>query len=608
MGNCTSISQTPDSSNRKPSYKTTRSSDFSNQTEESTVTKVDTVSTRAGNNSDDLTAVTADDADVREKIVNMFEVVVPSTLSSQNSDDLTYIDWNHIKVKGSAKEAILGKGSFGTVIKAYWQAGSREVEVAVKVMTRSTAQAASDEEYADVCRRAVEEATLLRSTERRIGSAERIVQALGVARGTLPASLTALFDVVEEDDAVGVVMRFEGGGSLDRLLHGAHKPASRPSSSSSSSSTSSSSPPSPSPLTMAQKLYVLRGVAHGLAELHAAGVVHADIKPENVLLSRHSPPRVRLADFGMSLHQERGSGKALAASSLSSTTHLRGTPVYCAPEMLVNPYVEFQGTVAKASRKTDMYAFGMLAWEVLAEERPFQDVRSESVLCSRVHKGVRPPLTRLPADTPGDVVCMVELCWHRDRTQRLSAVECLALLHAQLGSVGGGGASSVRADVLLGLAPSGGGGGSSSGAVVGHVARLLLGDGLQVRLQRDGGGDGAVATGGGEVVYAACIDDAFLQTPRCLEELSLVLTSKASAPPVALLLLQAEALSALNEVTAVKTALARGSCRCFDLSKCVSDSRWLLEEGPNSDLLTELGRELAPFIDFVKARKNTPLV
>ena len=271
--------------------------------------------------------------------------------------------------------------------------------------------------------------------------------------------------------------------------------------------------------------------------------------------------------------------------------------------MLVNPYVEFQGTVAKASRKTDMYAFGMLAWEVLTEERPFHDVRSESVLCSRVHKGVRPPLARLPADTPGDVACMVELCWHRDRTQRLSAVECLALLHAQLGAVGAGRASSAPADVLLGLATSIGGGSSSSrsGAVVGHVARLLMAGGLQVRLDSDGGG-----VDGGVLVYAACIDDVFLQTPRCLDDLSRALVSTSPARPVALLLLQAEARSALEEVTAVKNALSSGSCRCFDVSKCVSDTRWLLEEGPNSDLLTELGLELVPFIDFVKARKNTP--
>ena len=50
------------------------------------------------------------------------------------------------------------------------------------------------------------------------------------------------------------------------------------------------------------------------------------------------------------------------------------------------------------------YAFGMLAWETLSGERPFSDLRSEGVLCSRVHKGIRPPIELLPPNTPADIV------------------------------------------------------------------------------------------------------------------------------------------------------------------------------------------------------------
>ena len=52
------------------------------------------------------------------------------------------------------------------------------------------------------------------------------------------------------------------------------------------------------------------------------------------------------------------------------------------------------------------YAFGMLAWETLSGERPFSDLRSEGVLCSRVHKGIRPPIELLPPNTPADIVGM----------------------------------------------------------------------------------------------------------------------------------------------------------------------------------------------------------
>jgi len=65
--------------------------------------------------------------------------------------------------------------------------------------------------------------------------------------------------------------------------------------------------------------------------------VHADIKPDNVLLSSHSPANIRLADFGLSTLKSMDTN--LLMSSLAETAHLKGTPIYCAPEMLVNPYL-----------------------------------------------------------------------------------------------------------------------------------------------------------------------------------------------------------------------------------------------------------------------------
>jgi serine/threonine protein kinase len=66
---------------------------------------------------------------------------------------------------------------------------------------------------------------------------------------------------------------------------------------------------------------------------------------------------------------------------------MRGTPLYCAPEMLTNPYAdEVNYQVAKPSRKTDMYAYGVLAWEVVTQKKPFADIGSEIILCAKVHQ------------------------------------------------------------------------------------------------------------------------------------------------------------------------------------------------------------------------------
>lgn len=63
--------------------------------------------------------------------------------------------------------------------------------------------------------------------------------------------------------------------------------------------------------------------------------------------------------------------------------------IYFILEMLVNPYdVSNEYQVAKASRSTDMYAFALVAYELLTEEKPFADVHKETLLAVKVHQGM----------------------------------------------------------------------------------------------------------------------------------------------------------------------------------------------------------------------------
>jgi hypothetical protein len=67
--------------------------------------------------------------------------------------------------------------------------------------------------------------------------------------------------------------------------------------------------------------------------------------------------------------------------------------------------------IYKASRKTDMYAFAILAWEFLSQKQLFPGISSETQLHSSVHAGLRPDLLLLPADTPEEVRDLIRRCW-----------------------------------------------------------------------------------------------------------------------------------------------------------------------------------------------------
>jgi serine/threonine protein kinase len=107
-----------------------------------------------------------------------------------------------------------------------------------------------------------------------------------------------------------------------------------------------------------ERARVLAEVARGLAAAHAAGVVHRDVKPDNIIVGRDG--RARLGDFGLA---RAGGGEAVApdGSAMAAGTAIAGTPAYMAPEVL-------SGGAATAT--SDQFSFGATAYEVLAGERP----------------------------------------------------------------------------------------------------------------------------------------------------------------------------------------------------------------------------------------------
>ncbi|MDG4666452.1 protein kinase [Mycobacterium sp. 236(2023)] len=121
---------------------------------------------------------------------------------------------------------------------------------------------------------------------------------------------------------------------------------------------------------------VLRPMLGGLAAAHRAGLVHRDIKPENVLISDDG--EVKLADFGLV--------RAVAEAKITSTSVILGTAAYLAPEQVANGETDARG---------DVYAVGILVYELLTGRTPFVGDTALAVAYQRMDRDVAPPSTAI---------------------------------------------------------------------------------------------------------------------------------------------------------------------------------------------------------------------
>jgi serine/threonine-protein kinase len=138
-------------------------------------------------------------------------------------------------------------------------------------------------------------------------------------------------------------------------------------------------------LPLTEALRVLDQMARGLEAAHAEGVTHRDLKPENTFLVQlpGEPPAVKLLDFGlMKLAADRASEDRRAERTQSGVAI--GTPMYMSPEQARGPNVD---------HRTDVYALGCIAYELLLGERPFPHARTAPELYA-AHLHEAPPLPR----------------------------------------------------------------------------------------------------------------------------------------------------------------------------------------------------------------------
>ena len=201
--------------------------------------------------------------------------------------------------------------------------------------------------------------------------------------------IVPLYDYWREPDAAYLVMRFLRGGSVEELLRSG-------------------------PLEPQRAASILDQVAAALSAAHRQGVVHRDVKPGNVLLDDEG--NAYLTDFGVAL--DAGSPER------SSGTMIRGTPGYLSPE---------QVRLDPSSPQSDVYALGIVAYEMLTGALPFPDDTSIQAVLDHHLRDPVPPVREARPDLPAALDLAIARATAKDATERFSdALELAAAFRAAL--------------------------------------------------------------------------------------------------------------------------------------------------------------------------------
>jgi len=246
---------------------------------------------------------------------------------------------------------ILGEGGMGAVYKA------KDVEVervvAIKVIRPELAN------HPDILARFKRELVLSRQITHR--------------------NVVRIYDLGEADGIKYITMEFVEGRDLRSVIR------------------------SGTPMSLPEKVKVAAQICRALNAAHAEGVVHRDLKPQNILVENTG--RIVVMDFGIAHSMEE--------SSLTSTGMLLGTPTYVSPE---------QAKGEKIDPRSDIYSFGIVFYEILTGKVPFEAETVVGLLLKRLQERPIPPIER-DKDIPQGLSDVVIKCLAVEREARYQSAE-----------------------------------------------------------------------------------------------------------------------------------------------------------------------------------------
>ena len=206
-------------------------------------------------------------------------------------------------------------------------------------------------------------------------------------------NICAIYEVAEEGGRCFIVMQYVEGETLASRIH--HKPFELPTT-----------------LSLAAQ------IADALSEAHSRGIIHRDIKPQNIMVTARNHAKVM--DFGLAkVIRERSlaESEALTESLLTEPGIVIGTVPYMSPEQV-------QGNVLDA--RSDIFSFGAVLYEMITGHKPFEE-RNAAALFSAILSREPMPLNRYAVNVPPELERIVRKCLEKDSERRYQTIRDVAI-------------------------------------------------------------------------------------------------------------------------------------------------------------------------------------
>ena len=169
-------------------------------------------------------------------------------------------------------------------------------------------------------------------------------------------------------------------------------------------------------LPIQRVLDIAHALADALAAAHDKGIVHRDLKPANVMITTDG--RVKVLDFGLvkELREADPMDVTLTSSPHTEIGVVMGTPAYMSPEQVVGGALD---------HRTDIFSLGVLLYEMVTGQRPFQG-RSSAETTSAILRDTPAAVTAVRADVPGDLARIIRRCLKKDPRHRIQTARDVA--------------------------------------------------------------------------------------------------------------------------------------------------------------------------------------